>query len=168
MNNTQTVLDLPIRVRPIVGNEPWIEWNITQNLTDRWGDINPRNASLAAAIGLTDPVRLSSLQNQMWGEDTFVVRKDGRLGILFEIEFTSIESDARSAEEAREFKPYDEVVNVLLEGLKTVASGFPGVEFCVPESDQVIYGRPAVWAFVSDGSLNDELRNALGTRLLAL
>lgn len=109
---------------------------------------------------------------QMWDECTFIVRKEGKFGILFEVEFCSQESEEHAKAEDPDWyatlKPHAEVVNALLEGMQPLAERYSGVQFAVPDKSQVINDRPAAWAFVSDGLLSAEQREELGKALLDL
>lgn len=153
--------------------EEWEEWHISQNLTDRWGDINYHNGDNKPLDLLEDDDDLlERLRAQMWDELTFIVRKEGKFGILFESECCSLESEEHVKTDDPDWyatlKPHAEVVKALLEGMKPLAERFPGVMFAVPDETQVINGRPAAWAFVSDGLLTDEQREELGKALLDL
>src|SRR5690606_15786194 len=91
--------------------------------------------------------------NVMVGEDSFVVCKDGRYGILIEAEYLSAESDRVEQGPESVLKPYKEVVDALhpkLSRLKELRLGdeFSEVEFCIPPASVVYNGRPAAWAFM--------------------
>jgi len=167
------VPDPKVRVQLVAEDGAWGEWKLSQNLTDRWGDLNYHNEANKPLELLSDnePL-LKRLVSQMWDEATFVVRKDGQFGILFEAEFCSRESEEHDAQSNPEFfaklKPHDDAVKALLEGMKPLAERFPGVLFAVPEPQAVINDRPAAWAFVSDGLLSAEQRDELGHALLSL
>lgn len=168
-------LDPEIKVREPAGNGEWSTWRISQNLTDRWGDINRYNEAnkpltlLEGTHGL-----LERLTAQMCDEITFVARKDGQFGLLFEIEFCSIESekDKYDSEDSDEWsqalKPHAQVVSTLLAGLQALAPQYPGVSFAVPDESQIRDGRPAAWAFVPDGLLTEDQRHALSHALHSL
>lgn len=138
-------------------------WRIAQNLTDRWGEINTAEAGtkpldlLQTTSGLLDRLR-----EQMWAEDSFVVRKDGQFGILFETEYLSLETDGEGS------PPRERVVGDLLSGMGALVHRFPGVQFAVPDSTVVYKGRPAAWAFVPDGLLDASERSELGIALGSL
>ena len=112
------------------------------------------------------------LRKQMFEENTFIVRKDGVWGILFEVEFCCAESEADRADPNdawfSSLLSYDEQVRNLVAGMQAIAGQFPLVQFAVPESEHIYQGRPAVWAFVADGLLNSEQREALGRALQVL
>jgi hypothetical protein len=173
---TYTPKDVPdpaIRVHPLGRPEEWETWNISQNLTDRWGDINAYNAEAKPLeLLLDDKGLLERLRGQMWDELTFVVRKDGKFGILFESEFCSAESEAEYKDDDPEWystlKPHAKVVEVLLQGMQPLAERYPGVQFAVPDESQIINDRPAAWAFVPDGLLSAEQREELGIAMLSL
>lgn len=150
-----TVDDPAVKVRQVGGPEGEIEWFISQNLTDRWGDINSYSASEPLQALVNDPDLLERLRSQMVGEETFIVRKDGQYGILFETEFTSIESEGNQS-----LKPHDQVVEALLDGMQKIKDQFPDIQFAVPDKAQIIHERPAAWAFVVDGQLDDARRKA--------
>ena len=168
------VQDPVIRVQLVEQDGAWGEWKLSQNLTDRWGDLNYHNAENKPLELLSDnePL-LNRLVGQMWAEATFVARKDGQFGILFEAEYCSRESEEPEQKHLdpawfAKLKPHDEVVKKLLEGMKPLVAKFPGVLFVVPEPAQVIHDRPAAWAFVPDGHLSAAQREELGRALLSL
>ena len=166
--NGKDVPDPLIQVRPVGQSEEWVEWAISQNLTDRWGEINDADADNKPLKSLEkDEELLERLRAQMWEESTFVVRKDGKFGILFEVEYCSQESEEGTAEND-EFKPHEIVVKALLDQMSNFAEKFPGVLFAVPHEHEVYNGRPAAWAFVIDGLLDEKQRAELGGALLAL
>jgi hypothetical protein len=168
------VTDPVVRVRVATGVDAEVDWHISQNLTDRWGELNYHNEeNKPLELLVDDEALLARLVDQMWDEATFVVRKSGKFGILFEAEFCSIESETPqkelcNAEWFAGLKPHAEVVSVLLEGMKPLADKFPGVLFAVPPASEVINDRPAGWAFVPDGLLNAEQRKELGSAMLNL
>lgn len=150
------VKDPAVKVRQVGGPEGETQWLISQNLTDRWGDINYHNAANKPLAELEENKDLlERLRSQMVGEETFIVRKDGKYGILFEMEFLSIES-----EDDESLKPHDEVVEALLRGMQKIAENFPGIELAVPDKAEIVNERPAAWAFVADGLLADDQRKA--------
>lgn len=173
--NDAGVPDPDIRVRQPDHNGEWSVWKISQNLTTRDGDINDVDCD-NKPLGplLEDDALMTRLLGQMWSDETFVARKDGQYGILFEIEFTSQESElspGRGHEHSQwvnTLKPHAEIVTVLLAGLAQLAPQFPGVLFAVPGEQQIYNERPAVWAFVADGLLNDTQRDELGKALSGL
>jgi hypothetical protein len=148
----------------------WTTWNITQNLTDRCGDLNFNGKNTDAVVALMDAGALSQMREQMWSEGTFVVRKDGAFGILFEVEFTCSESEdeAEDPDFYAKLKPREQVVAALLAGMATMQAEFPEVLFAVPHENEVIFGRPAAWAYVRDGLLTEEQRQSLGEQLFDL
>jgi len=166
-----TMQDPVSKVRLIGKPDEWVEWNISQNLTDRWGHINNHNAAnkpletLSASEGY-----LTHLRAQMWDETTFIVRKDGRYGILFKVEFISMESEGEhAADYGTPPKPHAEMIKIINDStLEKLTPNFPGVEFAIPHEGEVCNDRPALWAFVADGLLNAEQREALGLAMLNL
>lgn len=151
----------------------WSEWKISQNLTDRWGEINDYSREKKPLELLEqDTELLERLRSQMWDEATFVARKDGRFGILFEVEFCSRESEESEKDHDpywySTLRPHDQVVKVLLADLAELAREYPGVEFAVPSESEIIDDRPAAWAFVADGLLDDKKRAQLGLAMLSL
>ena len=166
-------LDPEVKVREPAGSGEWSTWRISQNLTDRWGDIN-RHDEAHKPLKLLEgtPGLLDRLTAQMCDEVTFVARKDGQFGLLFEIEFCSLESEKETCDNSDEWyqslKPHAQVVGALLAGLQALAPQYPGVSFAVPDESQIVDERPAVWAFVPDGLLSQEQREALGSALGAL
>jgi hypothetical protein len=166
------VPDPEVNVHPLGKPDEWEIWNISQNLTDRWGDINHHDGENKPLELLEENDLLERLRAQMWDELTFVVRKDGKFGILFESEFCSLESEKHQKDDSPDWyatlKPHAEVVKALLERMKPLAERYPGVLFAVPDEAHVVNGRPAAWAFVPDGLLTDEQREELGKALLGL
>lgn len=173
----KTPLDPAVRVRPVhpfIPGVEWETWHISQNLTDRWGDLNNggdvKDGQLTALEN--DPALLNRLRKQMWDEICFIVRKDGEYGILYEVEYSSIESDGEDAknDDDTEFLdgllPHQDMVEGLKKGMEALAGQFPGALFAVPEECNIVNGRPAAWAYVKDGLLNAEQREALGNALL--
>ncbi len=153
-----------------VGEAPdaWTNWQINTNLTDRWGDINYFNHENKPLEMLENDTFLEHLHEQMWSENTFIVRKDGKFGILFEVEYMSRESEAPYGDPEDRFPPHETVVRRLLAHMAPLTARFPGVSFCVPEESEIINDRPAAWAFVPDGHLSPEQREELGLALYDL
>lgn len=154
-------------VKTVASNGSYVPWEIQCDLTDRWGELNEFNAGAKPALmELTqDPGLLNRLREQMSDEITFVTYKDGRYGVLYEIECCCQESEedwqgdplpARSELEAK-----------ILAALAELESRFPNVEFASPHPALVIETRNALWAFAPDGSLDAEQRRALSAALLA-
>lgn len=162
------VPDPAVKVRSAKDGGQWTEWNISLNLTDRWGDINEYDAAnkplaaLEQAEGL-----LERLREQMCDEMTFIVRKDGKFGLLYEEEFCSQESEGGAGDSSLH-KPHAVVIMALLEGMAKLVERFPGVEFAVPRESEVIDDRPAAWAFVEDGLLDESRRTELAAALRGL
>lgn len=126
-------------------------WNIEQNLTTRDGELNDvfleTKPGLALLLTMADV--LAELQGLMVGEDTFVVRKDGKFGILFEIEYCSQESEAEGDVLDMTCKPHAVVVEALKKGLLELEVAYPEIEFCIPPTYTVVKDRPAVWGYAS-------------------
>lgn len=169
------VPDPAVKVQPVGQLGEWVDWNITLNLTDRWGDINDFDASNKPLESLqSTPGLLECLREQMWDEITFIVRKDGQFGILFEVEYSSIESDGKeNPQEADKpflarLKPQSEVIAAIKRGMLPLTHKYPGVLFAVPDEDKIYNNRPAAWAFVADCLLSDDQRTELGRALLVL
>jgi hypothetical protein len=168
------VPDPVVRVQLVSENGEWVDWNLSQNLTDRWAELNFHNAENKPLEFLSDDEALfTRLVSQMWDETTFIVRKDGKFGILFEAEYCSRESEEaekelHNPEWFAKLKPHGEAVKQLLDSMKPLVEKFPGVLFAVPDAGQVINDRPAAWAFVPEGHLTAEQRAELGHALLSL
>ncbi len=166
-------LDPVARVRTIEAAEQWTDWRIAQNLSTHWGDINrtqPEQKPLDLLEGT--PGLHDRLKEQMFEEDTFIVRKDGVWGILFEVEFCCVESETGQANPNdpwfANLPRYSELAKHLVTGMQAIANRFPLVQFAVPEGMHIHQGRAAAWAFVADGLLNLEQREALGRALQTL
>lgn len=156
-----------------LGGSPndWSVWRISQNLTDRWGELNYHNGENKPLEPLEkDEVLLERLRSQMWDEMTFIVRKDGQYGILFECEYVSRESEASMGDgnEYDQLSPHSEMIKLLDAGICELSGLFPGVEFSIPDEDEIVNGRPAIWAFVKDGLLNAQGCDRLGRLMLQI
>lgn len=166
--------DPVIAVRPVELDGQWGEWNISQNLTDRWGEINYHDSENKPYGTLLDEGSelLERLRRQMVEESTFIVRKDGQYGLLFEIEFCSRESEYQmkmdDPEVWADYLAHDDLVRVLIEGMKPLIERFPGVQFAAPHEGQIVNDRAAAWAFIKDGQLDEAQRNQLYKALLSL
>src|SRR6202041_3794099 len=102
---------------------------------------------------------------------TFVVRKDGAYGLLFEVEYLALESDAHEGIDPsilRSLRPYEEVVMNLRRRAWPLTRRFRGVSFSIAPPEEVFRERPGIWGFVPDGLLSLAEREALGTALLNL
>lgn len=156
--------DEEVKVRTVQSGSEWVSWNISQNLTDRWGDINFYNEAAKPLAPLLDESTglLERLRAQMTDETTFVVRKDGQYGLLFEVEFCSIESEFEvKDDDSAWYATLERQAKVearILAAFKELQGIFPGVEFCVPDPKQIYSDRPAAWAFVKDGQLDQAQR----------
>lgn len=155
--------DLPVVVTGLDGAP--VQWMVSHNLTDRWGEINTY-ASHQKPLHelLQQPGLLDALREQMTDELTFVARKDGVFGLLYEVEYECIESDGVD-EMVHGLKPYEEVAAALLRAIQQNASRFGPAELCVPPADQICCDRPAVWAFVPNGALDEDDRKELANFL---
>ncbi len=152
-------------------------WNISQNLTCRWGELNDYRADKKPLKPLIDnPQLFESLQNQMWEESTFVVRKDGQYGILFEREYATQHSEVNHIdpdspgyeEELASFDTEAFAHSFLLKAVQKLAAEFPGIQFCLPPKEEMIEERLGLWAFVADGQIDDDTRELLGRSVNAL
>lgn len=147
-------------------------WNIEQNLTTRCGELNGHNRQGKAGLALLELDRplFDKLVTQMprGYELAFAVRKDGEFGLLYEEEYCSQESEARSDSDVSEFKSHADVVAALWNGLTSLAPQYPAIQFCVPDAAQVIHDRPAVWAFVKLDALAEAERVALADAICNL
>lgn len=147
----------------------WTTWRISQNLTDRWGELNYYDSQNKPLRPLEeDGGLLERLRSQMWDELTFIVRKDGQYGILFECEFLSQESESIDGHDYDQLRPHAEMIALIDSAAVELAGLFPGVEFALPDEDQVFNGRPALWAFVKDGLLNAQDRERLGSLMIQI
>jgi len=144
-------------------------WHVEQNLSTREGEINDAHADEKPGLSLLmmDTPLYERLCAQMWDETTFIVRKDGEFGLLFEAEYLSQESDATD-EDVAKYKPRDQVIAFLAEQLVQLEKQYPQVQFCVPDPTHIFYERPAVWGFYKLDALTLEEREALGLKLISL
>lgn len=153
-------------------------WNISQNLTDRWGEINDYRAEHKPLQPLLeDPSLLERLVEQMWDEMTFVVRKDGQYGLLFEAEFCTKESeedivrgcakdDQEFQSEMQNYLPESDMLQFLKSRLVQIAADFPSVQFCLPPKEEMVEHRLGLWAFIGDNQLTEDDRERLGRAIL--
>lgn len=164
------VVDSLVEVQPVGKKAEWEDWNISLNLSDRWGELNEHNAINKPLAALENDSDLHNrLVAQMQGESTFIVRKDGQFGILFEIEFVSKESEEGEDQSYIDtLKPHQTVVQELLKGMEPLLEKYPGVLFAVPDKEEIVNDRPAAWAFARDGLLSDSQRNELEIDLINL
>lgn len=149
---------------PVRVNGRWTEWRISLYLTDRWGDVNaaasrvlatgnPEADDPAAQLAANPPL-LARLREQMFDEATFVARKDGRFGVLFEIERACREVESEHDPAGAEgYLPAADVVAALEAAASRIAARFAGVELAVPEHRLLTPAVPTIWAFVPDGVL---------------
>lgn len=146
------------------------KWHIEQNLSTREGELNFHLQERKPGLALLclDDVLYGKLQAQMWDETTFIVRKDNQLGLLFEVEYLSRESEEAHDDEAANYKSHAEMVKLLTTGLRPLAEKYPQVQFCVPDCYQIINDRPAVWGFYKLDSLTEAEREELGMALFQL
>lgn len=151
------------------------EWAITQNLTSRWGEINDHESLVAAVQPLIDDcAMLENLGSQMWDELTFIVRKDGQYGILFENEYCTKESEAYLAKRheahdsdfLKELKDEAVLLPILVKAMAGLSAKYPTVQFCIPPKKEIVEERLAIWAFVNDNQLPLDQLEALGRDLL--
>ena len=161
-----------VKVRTIEQPDQASQWHIAANLTDRWGEINEAEPEKKRVLPLlnADTELLERLRSQMVGEDTFIVHKGGRWGILYELEYCSRESETNvvGSKDAQHFKPQADVEKRLLERMKALAPDYPGVDFAVPGPGNTYEDRPSAWAFVPDGLLDEAAREALAEALQSM
>lgn len=153
-----------------LSNGSQAKWNIENNLTDRWGELNDTywQYKPGVAILTTDTALRDKLLSQMWDEITFVVRKDGKFGLLFEAEFTSQESESDNGDTTGTYPPRATVEEFLRKSIAALEKSYPQVQFCIPDPAEIFYERPAIWGFYELDSLTAEQREALGMALLEL
>jgi len=158
---------MPPPVKVTLSNGTEALWNIEQNLTDRWGEINDAHwySKPALPVLYADQDMLDQLVSQMCDEDTFVTRKDGQFGLLFEFEYLCDESENNNEDDPDDYAPRAEVVAGLLKALTELEKKYPQVEFCVPDPTHIFYERPAIWGFFKPGSLTKEQRDELSFAL---
>lgn len=139
------------------------EWDFTNNISDRCGDLNDYDweNKVDGHVLEDDEALLEQLREQMVDEVTFIASKDGKLGILLEIEYISRESDGEDMEGDEDLIPYADRVAQLLRNHRPLEAQYPKVQFCVPEPGAVINDRPAIWAYFENGALTREQRENL-------
>lgn len=126
-------------------------------VTDRWGN------------AIDDEDAPQALLDAMWDEVSFVARRDGRLGLLIEVELIHPGGEDPEADVLAAYGTLDPAVvdARLLADAERLALRFPSAEFYVLCGPEVCMGRAALRAFVSEGSCSAELSKAIGTALLA-
>jgi hypothetical protein len=138
------------------------QWLISQNLTCSDGEINDYEAEQKPLFELLNqPDMLEALRAQMIDEITFISRKDGTFGVLFEIERECQESDGVPPLPGCQYADREDVVENLLEKLNAKVHCFPSVQFCIPCPSQVYKDRVGVWAFVPNGALHEDALDEL-------
>ena len=160
--------DIPVWSATEAGKQE--TWKISQNLTDRWGSINWVNLQhkpLGALIGGQEQPKdlLTHLRAQMVDELTFIVRKDGKFGILFEQEFCCRESEP---DDEADYQPRDQVESEVRKRTAPLVKAFPQVQFALADPGQMVCDRSGLWAFVEDGALTDEERKQLAEAIYAI
>jgi hypothetical protein len=167
---TGALVDPEIEVRDLGNPEVFTTWHISQNLTDRLGEINDFDAEnkpldkLQHESGLLDRLR-----EQMVDEITFVARKDGRFGILFEVECASQESEKNCrADDWANYPPHAELLRDLVEVVKVLQEEFSQVEWAIPNEREIANDRLAVWGYFPDGSLTLCQRKEVGQAIYNL
>lgn len=165
-----TLQDPEIEVRSLDNPREFTTWRISQNLTDRWGSINPIDAEHKPLVSLLNtPGLLARLRAQMIDEFTFVVRKDGRFGVLLEVEYPSRESEKDPSEANWESYPsHAELLHTLVAAVKRLQREFPMAEWAIPNEREVFQGRLAIWGFFPDGSLTENVRSAVRDAIVQL
>lgn len=162
-------IDPAVRIQRLTYEFSHGYWYITPAITDRWGNPIDDNHDVLKCLEDLGEKRLKSLQQQMWGETTFVARKDGVYGVLFETEIRTKESEIdHPAGKPSDFDVLPlraDVETRLLRGMQSIKLRYPGVAFCVPHPSQIPMQRTGAWAFVRDGLLDDRQRDDLGQEL---
>ena len=164
-----------VPVRSITLPEVHLDWHISQDLSDRWGELNTIHRFEKPLEDLeTNSALFERLHAQMFDEITFIVRKDGCYGILFEVELNSIENhradtlnqDGRGC--AERLQSYETVIAHIREEGSPLIDRYPTVDFAFPPPEEIYDGRSALWAFVRDATLDQLTLAALGRSLLEL
>jgi hypothetical protein len=140
------------------------QWDFTPNISDCTGHLNHHDwvNKVAGHVLANDAALLEQLQEQMVDEATYIAAKDGKLGILMEFEYVSLESDgACHNADVNDQVPYQDRVAQLVRNHRPLEAQYPKVQFCVPEPRLVTYDRPAIWAFFENGALTREQRESL-------
>lgn len=153
----------------VIGHDAFdTRWDIDCDLTDRWGQINESNGGSKPLHDLmVEAGLLERLREQMFDEITFIVRKDGKWGVLFELEINTIESEEEGTwEDHYPLKSRAEREGEVMQRIEALSKQFPTVEFACPHAFNVIDERSALWAFVADGTLSREQLDGLGKAIL--
>lgn len=154
-----------VRTQSLNSSQP-DTWNI-RVVTDRWGEVWGGCGRENRLELERDNDLYQRLLDQMWDEVTYIARKDGQWGVLFEGEFICAESEAGLDDALAATLPARlEVEADIKQDFSKVMRWFPEVQFCIPDPKEVAAHRPAVWAFVPDGALDVARRKALGHAVL--
>jgi hypothetical protein len=140
------------------------QWDFTNNISDHWGHLNDYDweNKVDGHVLDDDEALLEQLRDQMVDEVTFIAAKDGKLGLLLEIEYVSLESDGEVLDaDDEDLIPYEDRVARILRNHRPLEAQYPRVQFCVPEPGEVIHDRPAIWAFFENGALTRGQRESL-------
>ena len=133
------------------------KWDVTF-LTNRFGELED---------GLDEGLRqkydgtpqLQRVTGSVTQESTFVVECNGHLGLLFEIELPTAESDGPGTNSELQldgpvhFKPAAELRQELERDIVTLRKEFPFLQWKVAGSDEVYEGRIGIWAFSPEAAL---------------
>lgn len=142
------------------------QWLISQDLSCESGEINDYDAANKPLFELlSQPELLQALRDKMTDDITFIARKNGVFGVLFEIERECQESDGVPPLPGCQYADREEVIENLLGKLNAESHRFTGVEFCIPCPSQIYKDRVGVWAFVPNGELHLDAIEALADAL---
>lgn len=161
-----TVFTPAAPIRLDTGSGTKTMWQLECYLTDRWGEVikSYRNESKPSFVKLLleDLDGYEYLFDRMADETCFIAAKEGKLGILVEMELCSIESETREGQETSPaLQPLAEMRKAVLEKLDAadLKGRFPYLDFGLAfDEDFESYGRTGLLGFVT---LEDMRKHAL-------
>lgn len=133
------------------------KWDVTF-LTNRFGDLEKELDEVMRQKYAGTP-QLQRVIDSVTGEITFAVECNGHLGLLFEIELPTAESDGpgtgseRQLEKPTHFKPAAELREELERDVVTLRKDYPFLQWKVAGPDEVYDGRIGIWAFSPEAAL---------------
>lgn len=173
-NSHRPAIDIDLTADPVDVEDPEVRiflyegrlreatWRVSHKMTEEDGELHLENReqkpfrALLEVNGLLDEGKYHRLRDQMWEYSSYIVRKDGEFGILYETHFDLSGTDACS----------NSKVEAWLAGvLPKLQSEFPSLELALPSVGDSPNRLTTLWIFVRSGSLNAESRTALGFAL---
>lgn len=153
-----------IMVRTPESPDEDIEWDIHPGLSDRWGNLIEESDPELVRQLQAQPELLETLRSEWIDEITFIAHKDGKFGLLAELELCSIESESRFEDDTN-WKPRKTLEEELIKNLAIFKAKFPKCEFASPDPSNIVQERNALWAFFEVGTMTTDERKELETAI---